>query len=423
MRNSLADLAPALQQRIDRKPLHDWVESSLRGVTRYDGTLFRVSDERECVRLAWEILAMLPGTGPHFHGLLAQLHSPSHVAFRKWLKEPERAAAAPGLHCLGLPVLPRQESGPGRTDDAADFWRNRTAVHREPGGARYVKGPHPESMARVHLPDHFPMEGALWNLLYQGEPDVHAAFVQHDGATEKLVYGHRHEELFGQYAADWKPESPAVLTAWNRKLVGRLVRLLNLGYGYRTLTELYHDRRSHRALAPSDFVTIGCIDDLPRSMRYSNLRAGGWLADLAREHMSVYGAARTPGPNEDRGGPRVWGPTQRELAELLVVQASQLALASGWTAREQKWSAAELALVLRELGGDWARALELPPLRFEDDLPAPLESFAREALFAMNHLQNGIDLGHDNGAVSTPGLFAFAETVARKTVEALAATG
>jgi hypothetical protein len=353
----------------------------------------------DAVREAWQGTSFIPSSSPTHHLWLACLHGPSHLAFVQWLNAPGQTSVIRSLAPRELLVLPT------RTQLAPDFphatraARGRTTVAHGVTSSRSVK------RSMMDRSDDFEAEGALWNYLYRGDAQVESATL----ASGALVYGHRRDAALGGYAIDWRPPRPEVLVEWNRKLVGRLVRLIQMGWGYRALTELFHDRQETRfgSSQPHDLTerrAVGCVDDFPRSLRFSNARAEGILADPAPGHAYEFSHA---------------GPTRGALAKTIQEQSFQLALICAWTAARRGWSEGALASMLRDAGSQWATQLGRPLSNWEEKLPMSLETAAREAIFGMLNLQGGIDLGHPNGPISVPAMVAFSETVARCTVEAM----
>jgi hypothetical protein len=199
------------------------------------------------------------------------------------------------------------------------------------------------------------------------------------------------------YPLDWKVDA-ATLKRWMENASEELYALILQGAGYTGILEFFHDVATNRKYNLSA-DPVGCIDNFRRAFQYANMRAGGHIVDLNRQHMARF--------SED-------GPTRAELAGCLRDQLFQLTLIAAVVTSDNNHTASDLEETLRAIARRTCSLYGASYDELEEAMPLDLASVSREALYAIRNPQRGVDLGWDNGPLSCPGLVAFAETMAMR---------
>ncbi len=365
-----------------------------------DGTMFSVPEE------------------PYepYHRNLAELHKPYHQLFLSWLgalssRPLDRFRVSDSS--ANVPLSSSYEI----INAARGRWMGRSLIIKDKTGEGGI-------LCKVKRPDEdisdLSTEAGLWNTLNPDSkgrividckiinaPVKNAPVFYNNGSqVSAFIYRVNDIKAFTTYAVDWDPADREQLANWCDNIIGELENLAGKSWGYTGLVEYYHDESMNRKYS-LEAEPVGCMDDIDKSMRYSNIRAGGKLADISPEHMFKF---------------EKYGPMPAELAKVIRDQCFQLALIAARVSSKKHFSNEDMKYILERIAfGFIHRYAPGAGESWKRNLPVTLKGVSREVLFAMNNMQNGIDMGFDNGPFSAPALVGFSEAIAKTIVEELTA--
>ncbi|MDP2920753.1 MAG: hypothetical protein Q8O12_00085 [Candidatus Omnitrophota bacterium] len=360
----------------------------------------------------WEDQGIFSISSEHYHDSLSNIHSFSHALFLDWVNT---------LPSASFPFFKDRrmekdsaslDSKPYIIDAKNGRWLGRSLVIKDksgPGGVIYKIKRSKEAL------DDFLTEAGMWNKLNpdsKGTVMGNCKIINLPGQdieifTNLTVFKYHVEDIksFTTYAIDWDPENADELAGWLCNSIDELAKIAENGWGYTGLVEYYHDIASNRKY-DLGITPVGCLDNIDESMRFSNIRLGGRIADISPQHMTRFKPS---------------GATPFELAKAIRDQCFQLALIAGRVSAKKRFSYTELNSIIERIGDRFTERYAFHKLQWKRNLPVTITGISKEILFAMDNLQDGTDMGFDNNSFSAPSIVAFSETIAKTIVEALLA--